>query len=102
LPEVLIDEERRYYVERCLRLEAEIARLSGIFVEELPPPCAKELPLAVTLAIVRGRRIHHAVTPDEIAQMRQLRRSGLSYNQIASRMGRAEQTARRYTMDVPC
>jgi hypothetical protein len=66
-------------LERCLRLEAKIARIE---ITELP------------------RRIVRATTADEIVQMRELRRRGFNYTEIGRRVARSAWTARHYTKDV--
>ncbi len=81
----MTDRECAYLLERCLRLEARIAVLEGYHAAPL---------------LSSGRRRFYATTPAEIAHMRELRRRGLIYAEIARRVSRSECTARHYTKDV--
>jgi hypothetical protein len=83
-----IEAERRYYVERCLRLELKIARLEGHPGERLKAlvPPVRQRPWRATDA--------------DKAKMRDLRRRGMEYKQIGQRTGFSYTTARLYTRDV--
>lgn len=101
----MIDDERAYLLERCLRLEAQIAILQGHNIIAPPQPAQRwgldgPLPSVVLRHPKHQHRIRHAVTADEVAQMRELRRRGFCYGEIARRMSRSVWTARRHTFDV--
>jgi hypothetical protein len=90
-------ERERYLLIRCLRLEAEIAKLKGYMVAPpsiLRPPAVRMSPL---VAPVRGQ---HRTTSGDIAQMRMLRRRGCTYSAIGRAVGFSQQTAKYYTADV--
>lgn len=96
----MTDEDRRYWVGRCLKLEAEIARLKGYAdapARNVPGRHSVELHKP---SLAWPHRVMRYVTPDEIETMRELRRRGLGYNEIARRTPFAPNTVRRYTMDV--
>jgi hypothetical protein len=100
---VVADRERTYLLERCLRLELRIAQLEGRATES-PAPTVHDVQHAQSPARVEPvfvRRIYRAATADEIALVRELRRRGMSYNDIGYRVGRSEHMARRYAKDVP-
>lgn len=82
-------------LERCLRLEATIARLNGETTVELPP-IALRLPPLVPPVHGRQRR----ATAAEIATMRALRARGYSYNAIGRSLKFSNSTARHHTADV--
>jgi len=98
--------EREYYLlERCMRLEARIAELQGRSTESPPPPppLMADLPifaLARSPSLTWPHRIQHRATPDDIAQMRELKTRGLSNPQVGRRTGFSECTVRRYTRDT--
>jgi DNA-binding NarL/FixJ family response regulator len=75
--------ERRYLLERCLRLEARIAAL--------------EQERASGWATSRRRREVQAADREK---MHALLRRGLSYNEIGKRLGWADTTVRAHTREV--
>lgn len=98
----MLDSEREYLLERCLRLEAQVAMLQGHAIEPLPP-IERQIspdPLPSVTLLRPTRRITRAATSDEITHMRALRRSGLCFDEIARRMARSTWTVRKYTKDV--
>ena len=72
-------DERAYLLERCLRLEAQLA---GVAVA---PPIPHEY-------IVRPMR--HAITPTQVTTMRAMWEPGLNYHAIAQEMGLPDSTVR--------
>lgn len=60
--------DRRYLLTRCLRLEAEIARLQQNMAESY-------------------QRRQRQATPEDRARMRELRRQGLTVRKIAAKTG---------------
>jgi hypothetical protein len=101
---VVTVDERAYLLERCLRLEAQIAMLQGHTIA-LSAPTQRwsfdgPLPSVVLKHPKHQHRIRRAVTTDEIMQMRNLRRRGMAYEDIARRMARSTWTARRHTFDI--
>jgi hypothetical protein len=101
----MTDEERIYWIERCLRLELRIAILEGYATESPPPPPPRlvELQLAPLLPRESQPSPHRSLrnaTDEEIASMRDLKQRGLSNTQVGRRVGFSECTVRRYTRDV--
>lgn len=102
----MTDDERRYFVERCLRLELKIAVLEGR-ANESPPPEPPRLaepkrPILSTVpsSLTWPRRLGRRASVAEIETMRALRRRGLCYNEIGRRTQFSEQTTRHYTKDI--
>jgi len=112
----LTDEEQRYWVGRCLRLEAEIAVLKGYHEAPLLPEIERRS-LYETAPTVRAiarnvdprplpfdsqglRRWNRRATANDIAEMRNLRRSGLSPAQIGKKVRLSDTTVRLHTKDV--
>lgn len=83
-------DRERELLARCLRLEAEIAYLTG----------TAERPIEVTRppAIIRRKQRHS--TSAERAEMRELRASGLTPAQIGLRLGFHECTVLRHTREL--
>lgn len=91
-------DDRVYLLDRCLRLEA---RLLGITVDSPPEVASVVPPVPTAIQHPRGtRRAYRNVEPADIAQMRALRASGLSYRAIAQRVAFADATVRTYVRDV--
>jgi hypothetical protein len=89
--------ERQYLLIRCLRLEA---RLLGVEIAPFDPAAYDARPPFHLRQRGFVGQMHRKVMPEDIVQMRALRKQGLSYNAIAARVGFAEATARLYTRDV--
>jgi len=83
-------ERERYLLKRCLRLEAEIARLMDIAVIPLPAPPIPKHP----------RQLQRYATPAEIARMRELKAIGRTLAHIAQMTGFSDSTVSRYTRDI--
>ncbi len=101
----MTDEERAYLLARCLRLEIRIAQLEG---HNVAPPLEQIARRSLDAGPLPSRKLSMAwphrpqryATANDIAQMRDLRRRGLCFNEIARRTHFSEQTARRYTKDM--
>jgi hypothetical protein len=101
----MTDETYRWFVERCLKLELEIAVLKGLEAERPPierrdlydaPPKALRVPKSISWP----RAIQRQATDEDIARMRELRQQGLSPYKVGLRVGFSEETVRRHTRDV--
>jgi hypothetical protein len=90
-------ERERHLLTRCLRLEAEIAKLKGYMVA--PPSILRPPGVSMSPLIPPVQGIHRT-TPGDIAQMRMLRRRGCTYSEIGRVAGFSQQTAKYYTADV--
>jgi hypothetical protein len=91
-------DREQYLLERCLRLEARIAVLEGHAVAPMAPEVAG--PPAARMQL--RRRIQRRANASDIAQMRLLRRRGLTPAQIGRQLGFSDTTTRAYTRDVLC
>lgn len=92
-------------LERCLRLEAELARARGIDVAPLLPPIERRnmydhMPSALRDTLGWPYTPQRRVTADQAAEMRALRSRGLTYLAIARRLNVSHTTVRRYARDV--
>ncbi len=85
-------EREQQLLDRCLRLEAQIALLCGVPVAPLPP---------IVLLPPIGRRRGQRVTADEIAQMQALTARGVSARRAAFALHVNEDTIRRHTKGAP-
>lgn len=77
------DEDRMYWLERCLRLELKIADLEQQRAASWPSP-----------------RKHRRASPVDIAQAREWRAQGRSCTEIARRLHISDRTVSRYTKDM--
>lgn len=99
-------EREQHLLERCLRLEAELLLARGIAIPPPLPQVARRglyaAPLSSPLRIALGtaRKIYHVATEAEIAQMRELRRQGLSYSAIGRELSFTGTTVRDHARDV--
>jgi hypothetical protein len=80
--------DREYLLERCLRLEAELARARGFDVPALP----ERAPV-----FKRPARVAIVVTPALKAEMRAMRAEGMPVYRICALIGCAHSTVRRWT-----
>jgi len=111
----MTDEERVYYIERCLRLEAELARALGLSCEIILPAIKRrslyddtppfhisfrDMPVKPAQRSVHSYRPQRKITSDDAAKMRDLRRTGLSYEKIGARLQFSPSTVRIHTFDV--
>jgi len=101
----MTDAVYHWFVERCLRLELEIAILKGLESERPESVCHTtaappiESCVAQLLARPRRRSYRHA-SADEIAQMRTLKGRGYSCAEIARLTYFSASTVGAYTRDV--
>lgn len=78
------DNERIYWLTRCLRLELKIAGLEQLQRASWPSP----------------RKQHRRINAPDIAQMREWYAEGRSRVEIARRLRMSEITVRKYTRGV--
>jgi len=78
-----LEADRRYYVLRCLELEAQIVALKRERADGWPLP-----------------RFRRFVQASDIEQMRAMKRRGMKPSGIAQRLGWSYPTVVRYTRDV--
>lgn len=101
-PPMIDDRVYLLLLERCLRLEAELAIARGMPIAPPLPPIERrslcEAQMAPDLQL--PRRIGRVARLDEITRMRGLRRRGIGVRQIVEQTGFSEMTVRRYTNDV--
>jgi DNA-binding NarL/FixJ family response regulator len=100
----MTDKTYRWFVERCLKLELEIAVLKGLEAERAPIERRDLYELAAHAATPvvpkHPRRLDFRATDEGIMRIRELKRQGLSNPQIGKRAGCSEHTVRRYTRDI--
>lgn len=77
----MTDNERMYWLTRCLRLELKIASLEQLQRASWPLP----------------RKQHRRINTPDIAQMREWYAEGRSRREIARRLRMSEITVRKYT-----
>ena len=93
-------DREQYLLERCLRLEAEIARLRGMYVAPLLPKVERrslyvETPPPSAANATLLRRKQRRTSAAERALMVELSERGLSPIQISYRLGMSDTTIRR-------
>jgi len=93
-------DREQYLLERCLRLEAEVARLRGYAVAPLEPEITRPAASPLVPRIQLKRHVQRRASAADIAQMHDLRRRGLTPVQIGRQLGFSDTAVRGHTRDV--